>query len=175
LSPWTCRFPTRAWSDDLSALNADIGRAKQVNMIVVLTKQPSENWFYALEETWVGGKKNDVTLVVSVDDGMKPRWVNVMAWATDNTFKVKLRDAVMGAGQVSRGSVLAALRQNVSDHFRRKPMAEFEYLKASMVLSSLQWVICLLIGVAVALGLAWLFTHLGSGPSYGFRHNRRRW
>ena len=70
------------WNDGLEKINADLGAKKQVNMIVVLTSE-ADTWYYALEQSWIGGKKNDVILVIGVDPSTSaPRWAQVMDWTT---------------------------------------------------------------------------------------------
>ncbi len=117
------------WNDMLSRLNANLGSAKQVNVIVVLTKQPHE-WFYALEETWIGGKKNDIVLVTGVDDTGAPTWAEVMAWTTDPLFKIKVRDDLLDEGALSPEKVEGVLSRNITAFHKRKPMSDFEYLKS---------------------------------------------
>lgn len=147
----------RAWNAALMELNAELGRSKQTNMIVVVVKNLPDDYFYALEETWIGGKKNDVILVVSVDDAKNIQWASVLCWTTNELFKVKLRDDVMNDKVLSRDAIIQDLRTNVSQYFERKPMKDFEYLQSSMVPTTTEWVVTLLIGLAVAIGLIVFF------------------
>ena len=147
----------RAWNSDLMQLNADLGAPKQANIIVVLVKNLPIDWYSALEEKWIGGKKNDVVLIVSVDEAMKPQWASVMCWTTNELFKIKLRDDVMNDPSITREAVMADLRTNVSQYFVRKPMKDFEYLRSEITPTQTEWVITLAIGLLVAVGLAWFF------------------
>lgn len=117
----------RAWNADLARINADLGRPKQVNIIVVLVRNKPHDWYSALEETWIGVKKNDAVLVVSVDNDMKPQWAEVMAWTTNEAFKVKLRDDIMDEQVINRNTTMTALANNVRSYYVRKPMKDFEY------------------------------------------------
>lgn len=145
------------WNRSLSEVNGELGRAKQVNVIVVLVKSLPDDYLYALEEQWIGGKKNDVVLVVSVDDQMKPLWAGVLCWTTNELFKVKLRDDVMNDAVVTRDAVIKDLETNVSQYYERKPMKDFEYLSSSITPSTTEWVITLIIGLFVAIGLVVFF------------------
>lgn len=145
----------KAWNHELSRINADLGRPKQVNMIVVLVKNMPDEYYYALEEAWIGGKKNDAILVVSVDDRMKPQWASVMAWTSNELFKVKLRDDIMDEQVIDRNTLMTALATNVSKYYVRKPMKEFEYLSAQITPSSTEWVVTLVIALLAAGGLTW--------------------
>lgn len=147
----------RAWNKALEELNADLGAPKQANIIVVLVKNMPQDWYYALEEKWIGGKKNDVVLVVSVDDALKPQWATIMCWTTNEIFKVKLRDDVMNDQVLTKDAIIADLRTNVSQYFVRKPMADFQYLEAELTPSTTEWVITLIISLLVGIGLTIFF------------------
>lgn len=145
------------WNADLTKINSELGSPKQVNIIVVLTKNKPDEWFNALEEAWIGGKKNDVVLVVSTDDQMKPQWVHPMAWTSNELFKVKLRDDVMDMPSVTRESLMSAVATNVKQRYVRKPMKDFEYLKSSIVPTMTEWVVTLIISLLLSSGLVYVF------------------
>lgn len=149
--------PATDWNNALMELNADLGASKQANIIVVLVKNVPDDWYYALEEKWIGGKKNDVVLVASVDDNMKPQWATVMCWTTNELFKVKLRDDVMNDPQLTKDAVMQDLRTNVTQYFQRKPMHDFQYLEAEMQPSTTAWVVTLIIALLVSIGLTVFF------------------
>lgn len=144
---------TPLWNDDLSRINAELGHSKQANMIVVLVQNKPADWYYALEETWIGGKKNDTILVISVDNQMKPQWATVMAWSTNELFKIKLRDDIMDEPVIDRHAVITALETNVSKYFVRKHMKDFEYLNSQITPSTTEWVVTLILALLVSIGL----------------------
>jgi hypothetical protein len=145
------------WNLDLARLNAELGAPRQVNVIVVLVQHQPDDWYDALEEKWIGGKKNDVVLVVSLDRERKPEWARVMAWTVNPIFKVKLRDQIMAAPILERWTVMEALRSTIVAYHHRKPMADFQYLAASITPTGTEWTVTLLLGFLVAAGLTWLF------------------
>lgn len=147
----------REWNDELSKINADLGSARQANIIVVLTSGKPDDWFYALEESWVGGKKNDITLVISVDQNMKPQWSQVMAWSSNQAFQVNLRDDINDEPVINQSVVTSIIKKHVATEFKRKPMKDFEYLKSSITPSGTAWTISLIIGFLTAIGLVWFF------------------
>lgn len=154
------------WNESLSELNSRIGSQKQVNIILVLSKNKPRDWFYALEEKWVGGKKNDVVLVANLDDTGKPMWVEVMAWTTHPLFKIKLRDSFLELTKVEKDATISLLEVNILKYHKRKPMADFEYLKASITPSVTQWIVTLILGLLIASGLSWFFHHNEVFPEY---------
>lgn len=143
-----------AWNSDLSRLNAELGREKQVNIIVVTVVDKPHEWYYALEEDWVGGKKNDVVLVASLDSDGKPQWVEVMAWTTNEMFRIALRDRVLDMPKLDRTQTIAALQSTVGELYRRKPMKDFEYLNSQIVPTPTEWTVTLIIALVVCGGLA---------------------
>ena len=145
------------WNQKLSEINARLGHDKQANMIVVLVKDLPEDFYYALEEAWIGGKKNDIVLVVGFNSQLTPQWSVVMAWTTKELFKIKLRDHVMDLPKLTSASVATILRGDVTQFYQRKPMADFDYLRASITPSTTQWVVSLLFGLLAAFGLTYFF------------------
>ncbi len=149
------------WDDGLAQLNAEVGRPKQANIIIVIAKDLPQEYYFALEEAWIGAKKNDIVVVMGVDYldkdskyaasfALNPTWVAVMAWTTQEIFKVKLRDDIMTAGPIVPNVVLDILRRDITQYYVRKPMADFEYLEASITPTPTQW--------AISLGISLLFS-----------------
>ena len=147
---------TASWSPALSQLNAEVGRPKQANVLLMVTRGLPQEFFYALEEAWVGGKKNDIILVVGVDDQLTLQWATVMCWTTQEIFKIKLRDDIMGGGTLALDKVIAALKKNVVESYTRKPMADFEYLEASITPTGPQWGASLGVSLLVQIILTFL-------------------
>jgi hypothetical protein len=149
------------WNEALSGLDARWGSKQQANVIVVLAKNLPQDYFYALEQHWIGGKKNDIVLVIGVDDGLVAQWATVMCWTKNEMFKVKLRDDIMarmesGPSPLTWGNVMGAIEANMP-LFERKPMADFQYLEASITPSPLEWGLTLAISLLTAFGLSWWF------------------
>jgi hypothetical protein len=167
----------QAWNEGLEKINSDLGAKKQVNMIVVLTSE-GDPWYYALEQAWIGGKKNDVSLVIGVDPSNgKPRWAQVMDWTTAKIFEIKLRDAVMALPEATPEATLKALHDNVEQYYKRKPMKDFEYLQASITPSGTEYTVSIIIGLIVAGLLIWLFEVkdiFGDEGTFGSSYGKRR-
>jgi hypothetical protein len=144
---------SKYWNVDLSVLNAEMGKLKQTNVVLVFTKGLPAEYFYALEQHWVGGKKNDVILVIGLDSSGNKSWVNVMAWENNDLFKVKLRDAVLDLPDLQRWSILPVFKEHVVKYHERKPMKDFEYLTASITPTVTQWTVTLIIQMLICLAL----------------------
>lgn len=144
------------WNLALSELNADLGKAKQVNIILVFLDGKPQEYAYALEQHWLGGKKNDVIVLIDTAGGMID-WVYVMAWTDSQMFKVKLRDDILAIGQIDQTKIFDAMRQNISSLYLRKPMKDFQYLEASITPTPTQYAVCIVLGTILAIGLGVVF------------------
>lgn len=164
---------TGRWNNQLSELNAQLGAKKQVNAIVAVTKNKSPDYFYSLREAWIGGKKNDVILVVNVDDALKPTWANVMSWELNELFQVRLRDAVMAQDALTSDVTVSNFRAAISQYHQRKPMADFAYLKSSITPTTTQWVVSLFVQLLL-LGGSLYFFHVND-PFETYNQRSRRY
>jgi hypothetical protein len=80
-----------------------------------------------------------------------------MAWVLDNKFKIILKEEIMKLPSIEATAVLPVYEKNIVSFYQRKPMHDFEYLKASIVPSTTQWIVSILVGLVFAVGLGFLF------------------
>lgn len=142
-------------NDRLNLSLRSLGPAKQMNVVVVFTKQKSRDFAEALRQDWLGGKKNDAVIVWSVVNG-QTNWVEVFSWSKNSMFDVTLENALQ-SGPLSVEAIDAAFVASAS-HFQRRPMSEFEYLKNEVRPPVWASVLCFLFSLAVSLGVFW-FMH----------------
>lgn len=170
---WTDRLNTRL-SEHLKTL----GAKKQVNINVIVTKN-SQSFKYALEREWLGGKKNDVTVVIGTTGLPNVQWVDVFTYANtagNNLVATNLRNQILDMKTVENPEQLAdVIATEVSNTYVRKSMKDFEYLKDEIDPPTWVIVMTILFSVAVSGGLAYYFHH-NDGPRYGYnsRSNYRR-
>ena len=146
-----------AWNKSIAELNGDLGHKMQANLVVMLAKGKGREWYKTLERSWVGGKKNDIVLVIGLNADDTIAWSEVMAWTDYAYFKVRLRDDVMAIGKLDRNAIIAAANEDVAKYFKRKPMSDFSYLAASVTPSRTEYVVGMVIAILVAIGLTWVF------------------
>ena len=119
------------WEWLLNRLNSDLGSAKQVNVIIVLAYTADPTYQYALEKAWVGGKKNDLIVLIGTTKYPKIDWVRIVSWSTAEDLKVTLRDRISAIGSLEqRDAIMAAIREEVAVKFRRRHMKDLKYLAA---------------------------------------------
>lgn len=146
------------WNADLANMLRKLGPSKQVNVVVVMVKSDDPSYEYALQRAWLGGKKNDVVVMLGAPEYPKLSWVRVMSWTDKELFKVELRDDLARLDVIDRTKVLPIIASHIQSSFVRKPMADFEYLKSEI--SPPVWVVilALVLGMAASLGLSRYFS-----------------
>jgi hypothetical protein len=144
------------WNKELAELNADLGALRQANVVVVLVRGKGRAWFKDLERSWIGGKKNDIVLVIGLNQDDTISWTENMAWSDRAYFKVRLRDEVQSIGKLDRTAILGAIRADVGEYYKRRPMSDFKYLMASVTPSTTEYTVGLILGAIVSILLGWL-------------------
>jgi hypothetical protein len=129
-----------------------LGPQKQANLVIILTKNTDSNFAEAVKAKWLGGKKNDVTVIIGMPDYPKIGWVAVNAWTDKEIFKVKLRDALMDLEEYNTPAMLTAIFENVKSDFVRKSFKDYEYLKEDIQLDTWQYVLLVILNIGLAVG-----------------------
>lgn len=140
------------WNQQVSAMLKQLGPQKQANLVIILTKNADSNFAEAVKAKWLGGKKNDVTVIIGMPDYPKIGWVAVNAWTDKEIFKVKLRDALMDLEEYNTPAMLTAIFENVKSDFVRKSFKDYEYLKEDIQLDTWQYVLLVILNIGLAVG-----------------------
>lgn len=157
----------------LAEINADLGARKQVNVIVLVVPIDDRGYLHGLEEAWLGGKKNDLVVVVGTPNFPKISWVGVMSWTKMEEMKLAIRDRIENLGTFDGEKILDIIRAEVEGKFVRRPMADFAYLSSSITPSSGVMVFLFILGLVVCGGLQWYFW-MEDPFGYGQSRYRRR-
>ena len=148
----------RAWNQDLMELNADLGKKKEVNIIIVAVPTADSSYLHALEEAWIGGKKNDLVMIFGIPNYPKIDWVRVMSWTSAEELKVALRDKIQEVGNIEkRTEIIAIAKQRIETQFVRRKMADFEYLMAGVRPPTWALILLFILGSVVSGGLTYFF------------------
>lgn len=145
-----------AWNEYLHQKLKTLGPKKQVNVIIVVT--PADKTYAdAIKYKWLGGKKNDVIVVIGSKDKTNVDWVEVVSWSKKNIFHVELRDAIVEQKTLTPVETIDTIAKHVEKNFHRMEMTEYEYLKNDI--EPPVWVIVLAACLAVfgSLGITWFF------------------
>lgn len=152
--------------EDINLLNSKLsnklkvlGALKQVNVIVILTEIDDTSYRHAVENTWIGGKKNDVVVFLGMDD-YNYTWVDVMTWALNSgneLFRVKLKDEIFSQKQFDTDKISSSIEQQIKAHYDRPRMEDFEYLKDEIHPPTWIIVFALILSLGSTVGLAVFF------------------
>lgn len=145
----------------LSEINGKLGPKKQCNIILNIVKKQNQDYFYALQQKWKGGNKNDIIVVISVDDSNKIEWVDISCLAQSDIFRIKLKDSILSIGTLDMDKILLEIEGNTLKYYQRKRMRDFEYLKASIEPTGLQLFISIIINSIICSGAAMIFYKKG--------------
>jgi hypothetical protein len=155
-----------AWNELLAQKLKVLGPEKEVNIVVVLSGHGDQAFGEALRQAWLGGKKNDVIVVLGVPQYPKISWVQVHSWTDVELFKVKLRDALLDLPEAAAVPVMDLIESHVRERFVRKPMKDFEYLEYEVELPAWLWSLL----VILSLGAGALSSFFFSRNTYRASH-----
>ncbi|HTK05340.1 MAG TPA: hypothetical protein VL500_07165 [Candidatus Eisenbacteria bacterium] len=163
----------------LSEINATLGAPKQVNVTVIVVNEGDQAYLEGLREAWLGGKKNDLVVVIGAPDFPRIAWAGVMSWTRNEEVKLAIRDRIAGMETFDGDAVLGIVAEEVRAKFVRRPMADFEYLRSTIEPPSWACWLLFILGCLASLGLTWYFwvaDPFGDGsPRYGSGFGRRPW
>lgn len=147
------KFPdAKLWNQELEYMLRALGAKKQVNVVIVATNR-SESFADALNAKWLGGKKNDVLIVVGSKKYPEMDWVRVISWTDSQIFKVALRDDLQKIGKLDRTEWMKAISSNINTYYVRKPMADFDYLKDAVEPPTWSLLLAFILAMASSIGL----------------------
>lgn len=176
-------MPMDEWNMGLRELNAELGNAKQVNVIVIATLEQDPTYRDKVESEWLYGKKNDLIFVLGVDPVDKDTitWAGVVTISYVEELKIEARDGMPGMKLSDHEATLAYIEDLVMRKFERVSMGEeFGYLMANAKPKG--WHLAALYAVdiilAIILGIVAIKYDVFGGmtPRRGHRvhYNRRR-
>lgn len=145
------------WNRDLAMRLRSLGPTKQVNAIIVFTSQKDPQYATALRAAWLGGKKNDVIVVLGTPAYPAIEWVRVVSWTDEELFKVQLRDELSELKTADRTAVLDLMEKHIVTQYKRKHMKDFEFLQADIQPPTWLLVVLALVSIAVSVGASLYF------------------
>jgi hypothetical protein len=151
----------KEWSQDISLILRELGPTKQANVIVIFVNSNDSNVANAINASWLGGKKNDITIVIGSTEYPKIDWVGVHAWTDNELFKVQLRDAIFDIGEIKRTEIVKTIFENVKSDFKRKSFKSYAYLENDISMSFDSYAYLLIIQLLLAIGTFFVVRHNG--------------
>jgi len=112
---------------EYSKFLGEVGKQKQLNSVLVLTDN-SQDFTRILEAKWVGGKKNDVIIIIGTNEKADILWVYSFGWSKNNRVFIELRENLIQHKKINL-EIIDIIKKATNQYFERKEMKEFEYLK----------------------------------------------
>jgi hypothetical protein len=130
-------------NERLSEINAKWGAPRKVDIVVVVVRESDEMYLEALREAWIGGKINDIVIVVGVyDDASTIAWTGVISWTKNEQIKVEMRNAILDLKSLAPPAghsedfryreLLDVVEYQVSSNYQHRRISDFAYLNASI-------------------------------------------
>lgn len=163
----------KAWNNLLSEINADLGAKKKMNVVVVVANTPDRSYQYALEESWIGGKKNDLIVVIGAPRYPQIEWVAVSSWSKAEDLKVELRDAILNLKTLEERDKICGLIYKMTDEkFIHRSMKDFKYLMAGVQPGPMATIVLFILALGASLGLTVYFWKNDPFEEGGYRYYR---
>ena len=147
---------SKEWDDLLDQFNSEQFRLNGINAIVLVTNQTDRAYAEGVRESWIGGKKNDLVVIIGASAYPKIDWVDVVSWSKMEELKISVRDSVLSLGSVDGEKIIGVMKDNAK-MFRERSMEDFDYLKYNLMLPTWAMVLLFLIGTALSVGLSIYF------------------
>ncbi|MDP3800170.1 MAG: hypothetical protein Q8Q90_01980 [bacterium] len=159
----------KEWNRQLSEINAELGAKKKMNIVAVAVALNEPEYAYALEEVWIGGKKNDLIIVMGIPNYPKIEWVSIFSWSIAEDLKVELRDAIIKIGTMERREEIGKIiYQMTDDKFIHRDMDDFKYLMAGVQPGTTGTIIMFILGTLLSVGMTFYFR---ACDPFGDRYN----
>ena len=152
----------KSMNEKISLSLRDLASAKQVNIVIVLTKNPSSMFAEKLKNSWLGGKKNDLILVVAGNSNGDILWDDVFSWSNNDMANVSIRDAVRNYGKIDDKLVDIAV-DGINKYWQRKRMHTYEYLTSEIEPTTFAYIMIFLVGLVLSGGLMVFFVKSETG------------
>lgn len=146
------------WNAGICEIASRLGPKLQVNPLVIFVGTADQSYIHAIEKKWIGGKKNDVTIIFGIKNYPKIDWVAVMSWDNEE-LKIDLRNRLTSAefdGNY-REFAIQTIDDSLSKHFKRMKMSSYEYLKDEIEPTMAMKIFALIVGIVVSSGLSYFF------------------
>jgi hypothetical protein len=136
-----------------------LGPTKQSNIIVIVTDILDPNYRHAVEDAWIGGKKNDVILFFGTR-GNEIVWADAMTWALNSGnefFVADLKSKLQDLKQFGPLEITQLTASAVMENYTRPNMEDYEYLKSDIRPSTTLLVVSWILNFVLVIGLTWWF------------------
>lgn len=149
----------KEWSEKISQMMRKLGPQARANFVLVAVNSKDPRYAEDLRQKWLGGKKNDVILVLGMDQNLL-QFARVVSWSENKMIHVDLREGIETAykgKEIDADGVLAIADKSIRENFRRMKEENYEYLKDEIVPDMTTLIISFILALAASIGLTVFF------------------
>lgn len=165
----------KQWNEQLREHLKTLSKKKGVNIVIVFTNNKDPKHALAIEQGWLGGKENDVVVVIGAPEYPKVAWVDAFAFgksAGNQMLVTKIRDDIRNAGTLDPANTSEVIVGHVKQSFAPKLMRDFEYLKSEIAPTDTMLFVIGLMQLLINIGLTWLFVKT---DYFNSQTTKRKW
>lgn len=129
------------------------------NIIFVFTKDIDRNFRYALERKWLGGKKNDLIVVIGTANYPNVSWSEVITLGStsgNELTAVKIQQAVEST-DLDPVATVQNVFDVVAENFDMKSIEDFKYLQDEQEITFWQAILIVLASIVISIIVSILF------------------
>lgn len=164
----------KGWNDGLNDIAKELGASLEVNPIIQFVNTADPTYEFALQKKWIGGKKNDVTVIFGVTEYPKVDFVRVVSWENED-LKHHLRNNLEKIDLLNDETMLYSLntiKKDIGEHYDRMHMRDYEYLKDQIEPPMWSVVTGFILALLLSVGLTYYF-HTQDPFNDGYTYRRR--
>lgn len=169
------------WNVEISEAMAEIGAKKEMNLIFVFVDGVQPDFAYAVRYHWNGFKKNDMVVFVGTQNGVVT-WVESLSWSKNPANDIRTREymsSLVGdnVNTLNPREVITNVKVIAEQHFERRSMDEFEYLKRDIPPPTWLVILSLIVSIGLSVGMSIFFhrTVVFDDRSYYYKSMKRRY
>ena len=152
----------KSYNDLLANNLRTLGPAKEANILLVFVPTSDRSFLEALERHWIGGKKNDIVVVIGSTHYPDIEWAGAFTFGRslhNQSVVVHMRNNIEELASMDNpDSVVNTIASTIKTYYHRAPMKTFEYLKHDYVPSGKLLIVvalCYIVLLIVALIVFW--------------------
>jgi hypothetical protein len=142
-------------SRELYQSNGLFGSSKKMTLLMVVFENKPSDVCDVLESYWSGGKKNEVTLCVNLNQNQVAN-AKVISWAKDNLFKIQIRDSVASLKTFDSDQAAKILSHFAKKSYQLRDFHEFDYIEIEMELKTWHYIMIWILVILLSCGIAYI-------------------
>lgn len=132
-----------------------VGPAKKVNVVVVLHNKGGL-FSESLRAKQLGGKINDVYVVINMDKEGVFNNVAVFSWSKTDLVNVVIRDELLNVGKFDAVAMDNIIKEGLTKHYQHRSIEEFKYLDDEVEVPKWAIWLAMIFGVLFPFGAAYI-------------------